>query len=114
MYKAIRKSWFCSVRLKAISGPKNERVPTNKQRGRGSGHSLLLGGLDKSRHIVPNRLVSRSAMFKKRYVQGCRKAKHKTLRPIDDHLVIFSSSKAFDYFKPDKTKFASHLTLLSL
>ena len=29
----------------------------------------------------------------------CERAKHKTYRPLDDHLVILSTSKAFDYFR---------------
>ena len=32
-------------------------------------------------------------------VQGCKRAKHKTDSPLDDQLVILSSSKAFDYFR---------------
>ena len=37
----------------ASSGLKAEGVPTNNQRGRGSGSCCLWGGLDKARHIVP-------------------------------------------------------------
>ena len=59
----------CATRsLYASSGPKAEGVPTNNQRGRGSGPCRLWGGLDKARHIVrqgpsysPNRLVSQCA-----------------------------------------------------
>ena len=44
----------CATRsLYASSGPKAEGVPTNNQRGRGSGPCRLWGGLDKARHIVP-------------------------------------------------------------
>ena len=42
----------CATRsLYASSGPKAEGVPTNNQRGRGSGPCRLWGGLDKARHI---------------------------------------------------------------
>ena len=61
----------------------------------------------------PHRLVGQSAMLKERSVQDCRSAKHKTYRLLDDHWVIVSTSKAFDYWEPDETKFASYLTLLS-
>ena len=32
-------------------------------------------------------------------VQGSRRAKHKTFIPLDDHWVILSSSKAFEYVR---------------
>ena len=38
-------------------------VPPNNKREGGSGPCLLWGGLDRSRHIVPHRLVSQSAMI---------------------------------------------------
>ena len=53
----------CATRsLYASSGPKAEGVPTNNQRGRGSGPCRLWGGLDKARpswlHIVSNNTSS--------------------------------------------------------
>ena len=45
--------------LYASSGPKDEGVPTNNHRGRGSGPCSLQGSL-----YSPNRLVSQSAMLK--------------------------------------------------
>ena len=48
----------CATRsLYASPGPKAEGVPTNNQRGRGSGPCRLWGGLDKARHIVPTALL---------------------------------------------------------
>ena len=41
------------------AGPKAEGVPTNNQRGQGSGPCHLWGGLDKARHIVPTALLVR-------------------------------------------------------
>ena len=41
----------------ASSGPKAEGVPSNNQRGRGSGHFRFWGGLDKTREYGSNRLV---------------------------------------------------------
>ena len=50
----------CAARsLYASAGPKAEGVPTNNQRGWGSGPCRLLGGLDKARHIVPTALIVR-------------------------------------------------------
>ena len=47
----------CATRsLYASLGPKAEGVPTNNQRGRGSGICRLLGGLGKARHIVQTAL----------------------------------------------------------
>ena len=45
---------------------------------------------DKSRHIVPAPWIS---------VQGCRGAEQAICRPLDDHLTILSTSKAFNYFR---------------
>ena len=48
----------CATRsLYASSGPKPEGVPTNNQRGRGSGQCRLWRGLDKVHHIVPTALL---------------------------------------------------------
>ena len=55
----------CATRsLYASSGPKAEGVPTNNQRGRGSGPCRLWGGLDKARHIVPTALLVRVQRFR--------------------------------------------------
>ena len=55
----------CATRsLYASSSPKAERVPTNNQRGRGSGPCRLWGGLDKARHIVPTALLVRVQRFR--------------------------------------------------
>ena len=52
----------CATRsLYASSGQKTEGVSTKNQRGQGSGPCRLCGGLDKARHIVPNRFVCQSA-----------------------------------------------------
>ena len=62
-----------TLSLHASSGPKAEEVPTNNQRGRGSGPCRLWGGLDKARHIVPIALL----------VQRLRNYLYKTVkRPI--------------------------------
>ena len=55
----------CDTRsLYASSGPKAEGVPTNNQRGRGSGPCRLWGGLDKARHIVTTALLVRVQRFR--------------------------------------------------
>ena len=56
-YKVTSIQVGCASRsLYASSGPKAEGVPTNDQRGRGSGPCRLTRGLDKARHIVPTAL----------------------------------------------------------
>ena len=65
------------------------------------GPCLLWGCLDKSRHIVPTAL-SQNAMLLERSVQGWRRAKHKTYRPLDDQWFILSTSKAFAYLRVTK------------
>ena len=46
----------------------------------------------------PILLVSQSATLKES-VQGCRRAKHKANSPLDDHWVIVTALKAFQYFQ---------------
>ena len=89
--------------LYASSDPKDEGVPTNNHRGRGSGPCSLQG-----QSYSPNRLVSQSAMLKEYSVQSYIRAKHKTYRPLDDLRVILPTSQAFDYFRArsDKIRFA--------
>ena len=107
----------CATRsLYASSGPKAEGVPTNNQRRRGSGPCRLWGGLDKPRHIVPTALFVRVQRFK----NGCKRAEHKTYSPLDDRLVILTTSKAFHYFRArryeirfafDPPKFVNKITV---
>ena len=59
---------------------------------------LLLGGFDKSLHIVPKALLERVQCFRKD-IKGCRRDEHKTYGPLDDYWVILSTSKAYDYLR---------------
>ena len=62
MYDHFESSYTCATRsLYASSGPKAKGVPTNNQRGRGSGLCRLWGGLDKARHIAQTASVQRSS-----------------------------------------------------
>ena len=103
-YKDIRQSMLCFSRLDASSDPRTKGDPTNNQRDDDHGFSS-------SEELVPSysplRIVRQSAMLSKRPVQGCRRAKHKTYRPHDDHWIVLSTSKALDYFKArrDETRF---------
>ena len=45
----------------------------------------------------PKRLISPSATLQGIFVQGCKRAKHKTYHTLDDHWVKLTSSKAFHY-----------------
>ena len=56
-----------------------------------------------------NCLVGQSAMLKGRSVQGCRRANYETYRPLDDHRVILSTSKAFGCFQARPDENPSHL-----
>ena len=75
--------------------PSTEGVLTNNQRGRRSGPCLLLEGLDKSRQEcnvlgkICTRLWEGQAM---------------AYGPLDDHWVILSTSKAFNYFQARRDK----------
>ena len=81
-YIDVRQSRLCSARLEASSGPRSRLTIKKNQRGRRSGLCLFLGGLDKSRHIVPTALIVRVQCFKKdlyKAVEGpstrCKKKK---------------------------------------
>ena len=86
----------CATRsLYASSGPKAEGVPTNNQRGRGSGPCRIWGGLDKAHHIVPTALLVRVQRLRNdlhKAVKG-----HKTYSPLDDRWVILTTLKAFEH-----------------
>ena len=57
---------LCSIHLEAnLVGSRNEGVPTNNERGRGSGACFLCRGLNKSRNIVPTSLFVRVQCFRK-------------------------------------------------
>ena len=81
------------------SGPKDEGVPTNNHMGRGSGPLLPLRRFRQgpSYTCIPSRLVSQSATLNELSIQGCKRAKHMTYNPINDHWVILTTSKAFHY-----------------
>ena len=91
-------------RLYTSSGAKAEGVPTNNQRGGGSGPCRLCEGSDKARHIVPIALLVRVQRFRK----ICNRAEYKTYSPLDDRWVIMTTSKAFHYFRArqDEIRFA--------
>ena len=91
IYKDIRQSRICSARLEASSGPRTKGVPTNNPRGRGSGPCLLWGTLGKSRHIVPGDLLVRVQCLRRDLYKAVEE-QHKTYRPLDDQLVILSTS----------------------
>ena len=105
----------CATRsLYASSGPKAEGVPTNNQRGRGSGPCRLWGGLDNARHIVPTTLSVR--------VQRFRNDLHKTVKEPSTRPIVLSMiagsywrcRRRLTIFEPDEMKFDSSSTLLSL
>ena len=105
----------CATRsLYASSGPNAEGVPTNNQRGRGSGRCRLWGGLDKARHIVQTALLVR--------VQRVRNDLYKAVKGPSTRLIVLSMiagsywrhRRRFTIFEPDEMNFASPLTLRSL
>ena len=108
------KVGYATRSLYASSGPKAEGVPTNNQRGRGSGPCRLWGGLDKARHIVPTALLVR--------VQRLRNDLYKAVKGPSTRPIVFSMisgsycrrRRRFTIFEPDEMKFDSFLTLLSL
>ena len=82
IYNDIRQSGYALPVWKRASGPRTKGVPTNNQRGRGSGPCLLWGGLDKSRHIVPTALLVR--------VQCSRKDLYKAVEGPSTRPIVFS------------------------
>ena len=95
----------CTSRsLYVSSGPKAEGVPTNNQRGWGSGPPTRLGRFRQGPSYSPNRLVSQSATLKEWSVQGCKRAKHKTYSPPDYHWTTLTT-KAFHYFRARRDEF---------
>ena len=97
----------CATRsLYASSGPKAEGVPTNNQRGRGSGPCRLWGGLDKARHIVPTALLVRVQRFRNDLYKA---VKGPSTRPIVLSMIAGSywrRRRRFTIFEPDEMKFA--------
>ena len=55
-------------------------------------------------YYSPHGLISQSTMLQKRSVQGYRRTKHKTYRPLDKQWVIPSTSKQFNYFLAPRDK----------
>ena len=68
--------------LYVSSRPRAEDVPTNIQRGRGSGLWIRLESLGKSRHIVPNVLLVVG--------QRSRKDQYKTVEGTSARLILLS------------------------
>ena len=91
-----------------------EGVPTNNQRGQGSGPCRLSGGFDKARHIVPTALLARVQCFRKgpyKVVEG------QSTRPI----VLSMTNRSYcrrqrrlTILEPDEMEFGVSWTLLSL
>ena len=96
----------CATRsLYASSGPKAEGVPTNNQRGRGSGPCRLWGGLDKARHIVPTALLVRVQRFRNDLYKA---VKGPSTRPIVHSMIAGSywrRRRRFTIFEPDEMKY---------
>ena len=108
IYKDIRQSRAWYVRLEANSGPRTKGVPTNNQRGRGSGPCLLWGGLDMSRHIVSTALLVRVQCFRKNLYKV---PEGPSTRPIVFSMIngsYFRFRRCLTILELDKTKFASH------
>ena len=105
----------CATRsLYASLGQKAEGVPTNNQRGRGSGPCRLCGGLDKDRHIVQTALLVRVQRIRNDLYNA---VKGPSTRPIVLSMITGSycrRRKRFTIFEPDEMKFDSFLTHLSL
>ena len=91
-----------------------EGVPTNNQRGRGSGPCRLLGGLDKARHIVPTALLVRVQCFRK---GPCKVVEGPSTIPIVLSMINGSycrRQRRLTILEPDEMKLGVSLTLLSL
>ena len=90
---------FATRSLYANSGTRAKWVPTNNQRGRGTGPCLIWKGIDKSRHIVPATLLVRVQRSRKdMLLMGWT-------HYLNNHCVILSTSKAFHYFRARRNEF---------
>ena len=97
--------------LYASSGPKAEGVPTNNQRGWGSGPCEPLRRFRQGPSYSPYRLVSQSATLKEWSVKGFG------TRPVVLSMITgayWRCRRRFTIFDPNEMKFVSPLTLLSL
>ena len=114
-YKGTSIRIGCATRsLYSSSGPEAEGVPTNNQRGRGSGPCRLWGGLDKARHIVQTALLVRVQRLRNDLYKA---VKGPSTRPIVPSMTTGSywrRRRRFTIFQPDEMKFVLSLTLLSL
>ena len=54
-------------------------------------------------------LVSQYVTTVRKFVQGCRRTKHKTYSILDNQWVIMSTSNKFKYFKLEDKKFTAQL-----
>ena len=89
--------------LSASSDPKTEGVPTNTQRGRGSGSCRLWRGLDKTSHIVPTALLVR--------VQRWRNYPYKAVEePITRPIVLSMISGSY-FRRRRRLTFVDYITI---
>ena len=90
------------------------RVPTNNDRGRGSGPCLPWGGLDKALRIVPTTLFLRVQRLKNG-IHSTSVVKEPSTRPMILLMITRSycrRRRRLAIFEQDKMKFAVPLTLL--
>ena len=114
------KEGLATRSLYASSGAKAEGVPTNNQKGRGSGPCRLWRGLDKVRHIVPTALLVRVQRFRSDLYKAVKGPNTRPIySPLDDRWVILTTSQAFYYFRSrrdeirffDPPKFVDKITV---
>ena len=94
-----------SVHDLGAKGLKESRITI---KGDGDQDLVASGEVRQGPSYSPDRLISQRATLKEWYVQGCKKTKYKIYSPLDDRLVILTTSKAFDYCRArrDEIRFA--------
>ena len=87
--------------------PKGRRSPVLQSEGVRIRTLSSLRRFGQGTSFSPNRLVSQSAMLQEKIEQDCKRAKHNNYRPLDDHWIILTTSKAVHYFRARRDEIRS-------
>ena len=89
---------YVPPKLQASSGRRAEGAPITIRRGDDLGLVSPLRSFEQVAPYCTRRILSQSATLYENPVQGFRRTKHKIESPLNDHLLILSTSNAFNFF----------------